>query len=735
MFRTSRFDKLLAKATSELLMEADWETNLTICDLVRGQEVTSREAITSLKKKLNPDNPHVLMLGLSVLEALMKNCGTPIHNEVCGTEFVLSLLEYTYQTEEIRSRIFGYIQNWEHAFKNVERYEYLHEAYEEIKRSGHPLPPFHESEAMFSAEVAPNWKDGEECFRCKTAFSTFRRKHHCRNCGNVFCGDCTTGRAGLPKYGIEKEVRVCDACLLDLKLASASGSNGTTRREKPKGHLNTTQHQQQREAERVKQQQYQKERAAKAAKDKELRLKEEEDLQLALALSASEAESKQQMECQAAIPSQSSQPKVPLSGSSFPSVPPSEANSDLVTEVDPELALYLNRNYWAGRAAANAESTDSYISGFIPTAPAFPPPTNPDYVPSVVDTSSERGQEVASLEVPPEGSVLPGVPALTSPKTEEFLSALKKSLDVFNNRMKVCSQRGRPVSADNTLQTLFRTLHQMNIQLMQYSADLETRRTCLEKVQDQTAQIREAREALNALRNDYAEQRRREEEEAHRQRQIQMMQKVEHLRQQKRDAIEAQNRQLMEQSMAYQQQYSQYAGYGQPMYPGVVPPPMMSYGAPPMPPMGYAPSDYYAAQQQQQQQQHYDPSLQQQSEQQVEPRAQSQQQGSQKSTNGVTEQRVPTTNMTAPTSNEQKLADSFDMQNVMQALPAPTQPQVEYIQPGGPPPLPSLLEQMPNPPTDEMPARKTSRADASDSDVEADKGARRPPTPQLICLE
>lgn len=57
---------------------------------------------------------------------------------------------------------------------------------------------------------------------------------------------------------------------------------------------------------------------------------------------------------------------------------------------------------------------------------------------------------------------------------------------------------------------------------------------CLEKVQDQTAQIREAREALNALRNDYAEQRRREEEEAHRQRQIQMMQKVEILRRQKR---------------------------------------------------------------------------------------------------------------------------------------------------------------------------------------------------------
>ncbi len=56
----------------------------------------------------------------------------------------------------------------------------------------------------------------------------------------------------------------------------------------------------------------------------------------------------------------------------------------------------------------------------------------------------------------------------------------------------------------------------------------------LEKLQDQTTQVREAREALDSLRRDYAEQRRREEEEAHRQRQIQMMQKVEVLRQQKR---------------------------------------------------------------------------------------------------------------------------------------------------------------------------------------------------------
>ncbi|MTV28817.1 hypothetical protein FTX61_26085, partial [Nitriliruptoraceae bacterium ZYF776] len=151
---------------------------------------------------------------------------------------------------------------------------------------------------------------------------------------------------------------------------------------------------------------------------------------------------------------------------------------------------------------------------------------------------------------------------------------------------------------------LFKTLHQMNLQLMQYSNDLEVRRTSLEKLQDQTSQIREAREALDDLRKDYAEQRRREEEEAHRQRQILMMQKVEVLRQQKRDAMEAQSRQLMEQSMAFQQQYGQY-GYAQPATYNTIPsmPPVIPYGASGI---GYPQgTEYYA----QQPQTPYDPSL------------------------------------------------------------------------------------------------------------------------------
>merc|ERR1711974_312977 len=33
-------------------------------------------------------------------------------------------------------------------------------------------------------------KDVSECHYCKLTFTLFRRKHHCRKCGNVYCNKC-----------------------------------------------------------------------------------------------------------------------------------------------------------------------------------------------------------------------------------------------------------------------------------------------------------------------------------------------------------------------------------------------------------------------------------------------------------------------------------------------------------------------------------------------------------------
>ena len=56
-------------ATSEYLPAAqeDLSTNLEICDLIRSKQVAARDAMRSIKRRLQHGNPNVVLLALSVL--------------------------------------------------------------------------------------------------------------------------------------------------------------------------------------------------------------------------------------------------------------------------------------------------------------------------------------------------------------------------------------------------------------------------------------------------------------------------------------------------------------------------------------------------------------------------------------------------------------------------------------------------------------------------------------------
>ncbi|XP_055323880.1 RUN and FYVE domain-containing protein 2 isoform X3 [Sitodiplosis mosellana] len=53
-----------------------------------------------------------------------------------------------------------------------------------------------------------------KCKKCEREFSLTRRKHHCRNCGEIFCNSCSEQVAPLPndQGQMSKPVRVCDGC-------------------------------------------------------------------------------------------------------------------------------------------------------------------------------------------------------------------------------------------------------------------------------------------------------------------------------------------------------------------------------------------------------------------------------------------------------------------------------------------------------------------------------------------
>ena len=61
----------------------------------------------------------------------------------------------------------------------------------------------------------PRWvadESSDHCAECKSPFTFFHRRHHCRNCGQLFCSDCSKHSIPLPHISIYTAERVCNAC-------------------------------------------------------------------------------------------------------------------------------------------------------------------------------------------------------------------------------------------------------------------------------------------------------------------------------------------------------------------------------------------------------------------------------------------------------------------------------------------------------------------------------------------
>lgn len=62
------------------------------------------------------------------------------------------------------------------------------------------------------------------CMRCSITFWMGRRKHHCRNCGQVICAECAEHELPLPHQSLFQPVRVCNICYDSL--TQSSGLSG-----------------------------------------------------------------------------------------------------------------------------------------------------------------------------------------------------------------------------------------------------------------------------------------------------------------------------------------------------------------------------------------------------------------------------------------------------------------------------------------------------------------------------
>lgn len=573
MFRSSSsFDRLLERATSNLLLEPDWNAILQICDSIRSGDTNAKYAINAIKKKFYHENPHVVLYGLTVIESCVKNCGTLVHEEVATRAFmeeIRDLLKHT-TDENIKKKILEMLQTWGMAFRNSPRYRIVTENLNLMKAEGWKFPAIREAEAMFEADTAPEWAEGDVCNRCRVAFGMMTRQHHCRACGQVFCGKCSSKFCPLPKFGIEREVRVCDPCFEQYGPKEENSprhrSHATVQSSK-KSDESTDLPAEYLASPLSKQSQ------VAPPKKTEAEIKEEEELQLALAISQSEAEEKE---------NQKKKSTTKLINNSTPasSTGPPASIAAPPEDLDPELVRYLDRNYWEQKEKEKAKAKSSG---------------------STVAVTDIKKSITITEETSPSKSVVPNtmVPKVTNANDEdldEFVTTLRTQVEIFVNRMKSNSSRGRSITNDSSVQTLFMNTMAMHSKLLKHIQDQEDKRVHYEGLQDKLAQVKDARAALEALREEERERKRREAEEAERQRQIQMREKLELMRKKKTEYLQYQRQlalqkmQEQEREMLLRQEHSkqQYMQHPHPsMYPGA--PPQMynpyyppgTYGPPP----------------------------------------------------------------------------------------------------------------------------------------------------------
>ncbi|KAK2963270.1 hypothetical protein BLNAU_1803 [Blattamonas nauphoetae] len=73
-------------------------------------------------------------------------------------------------------------------------------------------------------QKAPKWVPDEatsNCRSCRARFTHINRRHHCRNCGYIFCGKCCYLKADIPDYNIKNQ-RVCNDCFTLLSHRAGS---------------------------------------------------------------------------------------------------------------------------------------------------------------------------------------------------------------------------------------------------------------------------------------------------------------------------------------------------------------------------------------------------------------------------------------------------------------------------------------------------------------------------------
>ncbi|KAG8436323.1 hypothetical protein GDO86_007432 [Hymenochirus boettgeri] len=141
---------------------------MEICDIINETEDGPKDSIRALRKRIvGNKNFREVMLGLTVLETCVKNCGHRFHVLVANQEFVDGVLVRTILPKNnpptiVHDKILNIIQAWADAFRSSPDLTGVVAVYEDLRRKGLEFPmtdldtlsPIHTPQPSISAPEA-----------------------------------------------------------------------------------------------------------------------------------------------------------------------------------------------------------------------------------------------------------------------------------------------------------------------------------------------------------------------------------------------------------------------------------------------------------------------------------------------------------------------------------------------------------------------------------------------------